>query len=384
MARQAQRGLQAVILAGGEGKRLRPLTSRLPKPMIPLVNRPFLLHMIEYLAHHGVTDILLAMGYLPGPIRNHFGDGTGLGVNLTYSVEEKPLGTAGAVKLLERYLTGTCIVFNGDIVTDLDLSEHLRLHRERRAQASLFLVRVDDPSRFGVVETDASGRVLHFTEKPNREEARANTINGGCYILEPSVLAHVPPGEYHMFEHGLFPKLLQIGAPMYAYAPPAYWNDVGTPASYLQVHRDFLNGVAGMTGAERLPPSGVRLGQGCRVDATACITGPVVLGDGCRIGPSVEIAGPAVLGDGCRVDAGASISDSVLWDGVAIGESAEISGSAIASHAVIGHDVRLHGATSGERAHIGAGNRLPDGTVIQAGHVIQPREVVQPREMAQQ
>lgn len=379
MARQTLHGLQnvkAVILAGGEGKRLRPLTSRLPKPMIPLVNRPFLLHMIEYLAHHGVTDVILAMGYLPGPIRDHFGAGAGLGVKLTYSVEEKPLGTAGAVKLLERHLTGTCIVFNGDIVTNLDLSEHLRLHRERRAQASLFLVPVDDPSPFGVVETDASGRVLAFTEKPKREDARANTINGGCYILEPGVLAHVPPGEYHMFEHGLFPKLLQIGAPMYAYAPPAYWNDVGTPASYLQVHRDLLNGVADMTGAERLPPSGVRMGQGCRVDATARITGPVVLGNGCHIGPSVEIAGPAVLGDGCRIAAGASIRDSVLWDGVAVGESAEISASAIASHAVIGHNVRLRGAVAGERAQIGPGNHLPEGAVLQAGQVASPRKAV--------
>ena len=377
MARQAQRGLQAVILAGGEGKRLRPLTSRLPKPMIPLVNRPFLQHMIEYLAQHGVTDVLLAVGYLPDPIRDYFGDGAGLGVNLVYSVEDKPLGTAGAVKLLEPLLTGTCIVFNGDIVTDLDLSEHLRLHRQRRAQASLFLVPVDDPSRFGVVEQDASGRVLFFTEKPPREEARANTINGGCYILEPEVLAHVPPDEYHMFEHGLFPKLLQIGAPMYAYAPPAYWNDVGTPASYLQVHRDLLTGAAAMSAAERLPASGVRTGQGCHVDATASITGPVVLGNGCTIGPSVEIAGPTVLGDGCSVAAGASIRDSVLWDGVTIGARSEIVHSALASGAVTGDDVHLRGAIVGERAHIGAGNRLPEGAMLQAGQIVSPEEVAQ-------
>lgn len=354
--------MQAVILAGGEGTRLRPLTTNLPKPMIPLVNRPFLERMIEYLKRHGVTEVILAMGYLPDKIQDHFGDGQGLGVKLTYSVEQTPLGTAGAVKLVEPLLKGTFIVLNGDIVTDMDLSAEIRLHRRRKATATLFLVPVEDPSRFGVVELDAAGRVLRFTEKPPRGEARANTINGGCYILEPEALSYIPPNQRHMFEHGLFPKLVEVGLPMYGYAPRCYWNDVGTPATYLQVHHDILTGVA----KEPLPPQATD----CTIDSTATLEGPVVLGSGCSIGPKARIEGPTVLGPHCIVGAAATIRQSILWEGVRIGPGSRVQESAIGKGAQLGSGVELTGTVVGDAAVIGDGARLAAGSSVAAGQSI--------------
>ena len=203
--------MQAVILAGGEGLRLRPLTTNLPKPMIPMVNRPFLEHMIGYLKANGVTEIILALGYLPEKIQEYFGDGADFGIKLIYSVEERPLGTAGAVKNLAPLIQGPFLVFNGDVVTDMDLRGQVRLHTDNEAKATLFLVPVEDPTRFGVVETNRYGRVSAFTEKPAYVDVRANTINGGCYVLEPEVLDLVPDDEFHMFETGLFPALLERG-----------------------------------------------------------------------------------------------------------------------------------------------------------------------------
>lgn len=363
--------MQAVILAGGEGRRLRPLTARLPKPMIPLLNRPFLQHTLEYLKSHGVTEVFLALGYLPDAIRAFFGDGAGLGVRLRYSVEESPLGTAGAVKLLEPRLSGACIVLNGDTVTDMDLTRLQRLHQERGAAATLFLVPVADPSRFGVVETGADGRVLRFTEKPRPGEARANTINGGCYILEPEVFAHVPPGTYHMFEDGVFPQLLQMGAPVFSYTPSAYWEDVGTPRSYLQVHRDILLGRVHPVGLEPLPASGVRLGPGCLVHPTARIAGAVVLGSRCAIGPGALVTGPAVLGDDCSLGEGASVSDSVLWRGVTVGARTQLHGCCVADGARFQEDVAMSTGIVGAGATVGRGKRFAGPTSVDAEEVVE-------------
>jgi mannose-1-phosphate guanylyltransferase len=335
--------------------------------MIPLVNKPFLERMLAYLKAHGITEVILASGYLPTAIEDYFGDGRGIGMRITYSVEEQPLGTAGAVKHLERLINGTFLVFNGDIVTDMDLSAMQRLHRERKAKASLFLVRVEDPTRFGVVETTAEGHVTRFTEKPKREEVRANTINGGCYVLEPETLAHVPPGEYHMFEKGLFPKLLEVGAPMYSYAPPCYWNDVGTPASYLGIHRDILEGRARLSDEPTMAPGEVRKGRNARIGAGATVTGPVIAGDDCVIHPEARITGPAVIGRNCSIGRGAVVTNAVLWDGVQVGESALVEETSIAKGAMIGKRAILHGAVIGEGADIGEGARLEPGATVPPG-----------------
>lgn len=351
--------MQAVILAGGKGTRLRPLTSNLPKPMIPLVNRPFLECMLEYLKGHGVTEVILALGYLPDKIQSHFGDGSRTGVKLTYSVEQKPLGTAGAVKLLEPLIKGTFIVLNGDIVTDMDLSTEVRLHQERRATGTLFLLPVEDPSRFGVVELDKAQRVLAFTEKPKREEARANTINGGCYILEPEVFGYMPKGEHYMFERGLFPGLLAAGRPIYGYVPQCYWNDVGTPATYLGVHYDILAGKVKLPLPHKLGEPGVA--------STAVLEGPVVLGKGCKVGANARIEGPSVLGDGCVVGDKAVVSRSILWDGVKMGAESRVRESALGRRVQIGNGASVEGAIVGDDAVIREGGNVASGTSVAVG-----------------
>ena len=364
--------MQAVILAGGEGLRLRPLTASLPKPMIPLVNRPFLEHMIGYLKANGVTEVILALGYLPARIKDYFGDGADFGIKLIYSVEERPLGTAGAVKNLAPLIRGPFLVFNGDVVTDMDLREQVRLHTDTQSKATLFLVPVEDPTRFGVVETNPYGRVTAFTEKPAYRDVRANTINGGCYVLEPEVLDLVPEGEFHMFETGLFPALLERGEPMMGHAPKAYWIDVGTLASYLQVHRDLLGGVTG--GARGLE---VTLGEGAEVDPTAQVTGPAVLDDGCVVGPQARIVGPVVVGKRCALGAYTTVRDAVLWDDVTVGGAARLETCVVGRGASLGQDVRVDGAVIGDEAQIGQGNTLGPRRIVDAGQVLGPREVVE-------
>ena len=209
--------MKAVILAGGEGTRLRPLTCNVPKPMVPILNRPFLEHMLGHLSGHGVDHAILTMWYLPDVIRSHFGNGEGLGLRLSYTLEETPLGTAGAVKNVEDELDGAFLVLNGDIFTNLDLSAMARFHRESGAMVTIALTQVEDPSAFGVVDMDESGRVSRFVEKPPPGEAPSNWINAGTYLIEREALAHAPGGEHYMFERGLFPKLLEMGAPVYGY-----------------------------------------------------------------------------------------------------------------------------------------------------------------------
>lgn len=205
--------MKAVILVGGEGTRLRPLTYSTPKPMVPILNRPFLEHMLKYMKSHHINDVILALCYLPDHIRAYFGNGSDYGVKLTYDVETSPLGTAGAVKNVAQHLDETFFVFNGDVFTDLNLTAMLDTHRKKSSKATIALTPVDDPSMYGVVETDTNDRVKRFVEKPKREEATTNMINAGIYILEPELLEYIPANQNYMFERGLFPLLLEQGDP---------------------------------------------------------------------------------------------------------------------------------------------------------------------------
>ena len=234
--------MQAVVLAGGLGTRLHPLTATTPKPMLPLLDRPFLERLLQRLQGHGVTHALLTLHHHPEQIRRHFGDGASLGLAMDYLVEEQPLGTAGGVKALEGLLTGTFAVCNGDIFTDLDLRAALDFHRRQGAAATIVLTHADDPTAFGMVETDGAGRVLRFVEKPAPERVTTHWVNAGTYILEPDVLRYAPAGEPFMFEGGLFPRLLEEGEAVYAFPSDAYWTDMGTPAAYLRLHADLLRG----------------------------------------------------------------------------------------------------------------------------------------------
>ena len=231
---------KAVILVGGPGTRLRPLTYDTPKSMIPVLNKPFMEYTLSYLKQFGVKDIVLTLNYLPDVIQDYFGDGSRFGVRLTYCMENEPLGTAGAVKNAEQYLDSTFIVFNGDIFTDLDLNDMLDCHRDKGSIATISLNWVDNPSAFGVVETDSNQRVMRFIEKPTPGEANTNWINAGTYFLEPEVLKHVPANRHYMFEKGLFPRLLELGESVYGYPFNGYWLDMGNLEKYLLLNRDLL------------------------------------------------------------------------------------------------------------------------------------------------
>jgi mannose-1-phosphate guanylyltransferase len=270
----------AVVLVGGEGTRLRPLTLTTPKPMLPVANRPFLEHQIEHLRAHGIDRIRLACGYRPDAIRAHFGD------RLEYIVEPEPLGTGGAIAYAARGLDETFVVANGDVLTDLDLTALVGFHRDRGARMTLALHPVEDPSRYGVVVTDPDGAVSAFIEKPAPGITDAVTINAGTYVVEPEVLDLIPAGRAVSVEYEVFPRL--VGAGLYARSFEGYWRDIGTPQSYLGAN------------LERMPPEGL-------VDPTA------------RVDPAASVRA-SVVGPGCRIEAGAHVSDSVLLAGAVVAE----------------------------------------------------------------
>jgi mannose-1-phosphate guanylyltransferase len=319
---------KAVILVGGEGTRLRPLTYYVPKPMVPVLNQPFLEHTIAYLKRHGIKGVVLTLSYLPQVIQNYFGDGSKLGIDLTYCLENSPLGTAGAVKNAERYLDSTFVVLNGDIFTNLNLADMLTFHRRMKAKATIALTWVDNPCAFGVVETDSDGRVRRFIEKPSPERVTSHWINAGIYILEPEVLRYVPPHSHYMFERGLFPLLLDLGEPIYGYPFNGYWLDMGTPQKYLQLNCDLLT-------SKVESALNLREDRIYSIHSSAEIIGPVVITDGCKIGAGTYIKGPVVLGQGCIVEPGAKIEGAVLWNKVKVGGGAIVKQSIVSSHTKI-------------------------------------------------
>ena len=330
--------MKAVILVGGEGTRLRPLTCNTPKAIVPILNRPFLEHLLGYLKEHGVTDAILAMGYLPDPIQRCLGDGTQLGVQLIYLVEESPLGTAGAVKNAESYLDGPFLVFNGDIITELDLTAMMKRHKEVKPKVSIALTPVDNPTIYGVVETDTRGLVQRFVEKPTWDKVTTNMINAGIYILEPEVLAHIPPSTPSMFENYLFPRLLEMGEPILGYPSDAYWIDIGTPEKYLKANHDLLLQQAGR---------GVQVQGKSQLHPTAQIEGPVLLAEECIIAENAKLKGPVVLGPHCEIGKGAVVQGAVLWHHSRVGEKAILRNCVICSH-----------------SYVGQGSHVPDNCVL--------------------
>ena len=317
-------GLKAVILAGSPGMRLRPLTDNCPKPMVPVVNRPFLEHTLAHLKLSGITDIVLAMSYLPQAIRDYFGDGERCGVRLTYCIEEEPLGTAGAVKNASAYLDGPFIVLNGDnVFLEMDYDAVFAFHRDKKATATIFMTQVDNPSAFGVVETGANQRVKRFIEKPPPGTETSNCINAGGYILEPEVLDEIPPGQHYMFEKGLFPRLLEIGRPLYGYTYEGYWLDMGTPQKYFNFNMDLLMRKTTSPLLQNLMDDSVYYSKECVIQPTAKITGPVVIGNGC------------VIRDG------ASLEKTILWDNINIGKNSRLKNCIIASDTVIEENSKI-------------------------------------------
>jgi mannose-1-phosphate guanylyltransferase len=381
--------MKAIILVGGGGTRLRPLTINTPKPLIPLVNRPFLDHVLYLLSEHGIREAILAVGYRAERFEEAYGDAPRMGVEISYSREERPLDTGWAIKNVQSLLTPgePFLVFNGDILTDLDLTDMLRFHRENGSVCTISLAPVEDPSAYGVVDMDEAGRIQRFTEKPKREEATSNWINAGTYIIEhemleyisePQLLDGIPPGRPNSVEYGLFPTLLKEKKPLYGYRTGAYWMDIGTPAKYLQSHADLLTG---RLKRSLVPPgeehsSGVWAGEGCEIHSGARLTGPVVLGAGCRIAEGAALTGPVVLGDGCVVESEAELESVVAWGGSRFGERCKILETIAGTDANVGPECRTEGtAIIADGARVGAKNHLAGGVRVWSG-VTLPDEAI--------
>jgi mannose-1-phosphate guanylyltransferase len=335
------RKMKAVILVGGPGTRLQPLTDDRPKSVVPVLNRPIMEHIMAYLKQFGIEDIILTLSYLPDVIQGYLGDGSRLGVRLTYCVEKEPLGTAGAVKNAEAYLDGTFLVMNGDVFTDMNLNDMFAFHRSKKAMATISLTWVDNPGAFGVVETDADQKVKRFIEKPPLSEATTNWINAGTYILEPEVLAHIPSDRHYMFEKGLFPHLLDTGMPVFGYPYRGYWLDMGTPEKYFSLNIDLLLSKINSPLIHDSGKDNVYFGPGVSVHPSAVITPPVMIDSGCRIGRGVHVRGPVVIGRDCRLEDGARIENVILWDNVSIGARSKLSWCVISSNTVIGNSQNI-------------------------------------------
>lgn len=340
--------MQALILAGGKGTRLRPLTVYTPKPIVPMANRPFLTYQIEILARSGITDITLSLSYQPDKIEDLLGDGSELGVSLRFVTEPSPMGTGGAYKFAADSARGTTVVLNGDILTDANLSKILAKHRDNGAKATITLVPVEDPTAYGLVQTGKDGNVQRFLEKPKAEdlaELGINTINAGIYILEPEILELIPKGENRSFEYDVFPAILKAGLPFYAYTlKNEYWKDIGTPASYLQAHHDFLSGrISGFT-VETSDRAG--LATHAFVDKTS------IIGEGCVIKPNARILN-STLGAGVHVEEKAVIENSVIWAHTRVSSAAEVRDAIIGRSCHIGRNAVVSaGAVLGDKASL--------------------------------
>ncbi|MBI4371803.1 MAG: NDP-sugar synthase [Elusimicrobia bacterium] len=331
--------MKAAILIGGRGTRLRPFTLEAPKPLLPVLNRPFLEYQFQVLRRHGVREVVLCVSYRAEAFHRVFGSGRRLGLRLSYARETLPLGTGGALKNAERLLRGgPCLVLNGDVLNAFDLGVFRRFHRARRAEISIALTRVKDPTLYGLVLTDETGRVRRFLEKPSWDEVESNAVNAGAYLFEPSVFAHIPAGKPYSLERGLFPERLAAGARLGGWVAPGYWIDIGTVEKYLQVHLDILEGRTPFA-----PGAGARPLRGA--DGARAVAGP-----GARVAPFARFSGAVSLGSGVRVGRGAQLSDCVVLDG-----------------AVLGDGARLERCVVGPRARVGTHAALGPGTALAGG-----------------
>lgn len=340
--------MQALILAGGQGTRLRPLTLNTPKPIIPVGNQPFLLRQIQSLKTAGITDITLSLNYQPRAIEKVLGDGSAYGARLRYLTEPAAMGTAGGYKFAEEFLKTATMVLNGDILTDIDLQAAVRHHKKYNAAATIVLTEVENPSVYGLVEVGADDKVLRFLEKPESgeiEKLNIKTVNAGIYILEPKILDYIPKNENYSFEYQLFPDLLSRREKFHAFAAGGeYWLDIGTPKRYLQAHLDLLDG--------KMKTFQIERSDAFQVSDSAEIDDKSLIADGCVIESGARITN-SVLGKDVAVSKNAIIRDSVIWAGTKVGANASISNS------VIGYDCRIE-----KNVLLGSGSALGDKTIL--------------------
>ncbi|GAA1990460.1 mannose-1-phosphate guanyltransferase [Nocardiopsis rhodophaea] len=341
-------------MAGGEGTRLRPMTANQPKPLLPVVNKPIMEHVLRLLKRHGIDDTVVTVQFLATLIRNYFGDGEELGMNLKYVAEEVPLGTAGSVKNAQEHLRGEpFIVISGDALTDIDLSDMVRFHRENGAMVTIGLKRVANPLEFGIIIVDDQGRIQRFLEKPTWGQVFSDTVNTGIYIMEPEVLDHVAEGEVVDWSGDVFPKLLKDGAPLFGYIADGYWEDVGTHESYLRSQADVLSGKVDVDidGFEVSP--GVWVAEGAEVDPEAVLKGPLYIGDYAKVEAGAELREFTVLGSNVVVRSEAFLHRTVVHDNVFIGASTNMRGCVIGKNTDVMSGARIEeGAVVGEECVI--------------------------------
>jgi mannose-1-phosphate guanylyltransferase/phosphomannomutase len=357
--------MKAVVMAGGEGTRLRPLTSNQPKPMVPIVGKPCMEHIVDLLRHNGIEDVIVTVAFLPQAIRSYFGDGGSLGVNIEYSVEESPLGTAGSVRLASSKLDDTFVVISGDALTDVDLQKVVEFHREKGAAVTIGLKSVENPLEFGIVVTDDEGRIERFLEKPSWGQVFSDTINTGIYVLEPEVLRHVPTDRPYDFSKELFPLLLEMGRPLYGYVFDEYWQDIGNLEQFRQANFDALDG------AVELDVPGIRLrgnvwlGEGVELDDLEQIEGPAFVGNYARVAPGATVAPYSVLSASVTLRERARTSRSVIDASTYVGRSAVVEGAIIGRNCDIGSHVLVQeGAAIGDEVALGAQSVIHPGVRI--------------------
>ena len=339
--------MKAVIMAGGEGTRLRPLTSNCPKPMLPLANRPMMEHIIDLLKQHGIDEIVVTVAFLANQIRTYFGDGSEFGIKMVYATEDQPLGTAGSVRNAMDHLTERFLVISGDVLTDIDLGKILALHEEKGALATIGLVAVENPLEFGIVITRPDGSIERFLEKPTWGQVFSDTINTGIFVLEPEIFDFIPADRPVDFSSEVFPALLAADKPLFGAVATGYWEDVGTLESYLSVHKDVMDGRV------TVDVPGFELGPG------------IWLGEGADVHPDAAIEGFAIIGENCRVEAGARLGDyTVLGSNVRVRGDADIERSVVHDNAYVAEGVRLRGSVIGRSSDLRRGARCDDGSVI--------------------
>ena len=359
--------MQALILAGGEGTRLRPLTSTVPKPVVPLVDRPFIAFMLDWLRGHGVDDVIMSCGFLASGVRNVLGDGSAYGLRLRYVEEPRPMGTGGALKFAEELLDERFLMLNGDVLSDLDVTEQLALHETRGAQATLALTPVEDPSAYGLVRTRDDGEVTGFVEKPAPDQIDTRNISAGIYVLERSVLELLEAGRPASIERDVFPRL--VGEGLYAYVGTGYWLDIGTPERYLEGTFDILEGTVATAVGARMGDGFLRVEDG--TENHGRVIPSALIERDCHIAAGARIGGRAVLERGVRVGADTTIERAVVLRGSTIGAGCTLRGCIVAAGVEIGDDTHVEGlAVLGEGVTIGAGNVITNGARVFPGVTI--------------
>ncbi len=365
--------MKAVLMAGGEGSRLRPLTVGRPKPTVPIVNKPVMGHILDLLKQHGITDVIITLRYMAAVIQDLFEDGKNIGMNLTYVVEENPLGTAGSVKNAAALLDDTFLVISGDSMTDFDLRQIIRTHQERQAMASLTLARVPNPLEYGVIITQGDGRVTQFLEKPSWGEVMSDTVNTGLYVLEPEVLDLIPPNVIYDFSRDLVPRMLAERLPLYGCIADGYWCDIGAIEEYRRANADLLFGhVNTPEPIGNHIGGGIWIGEDVDIAPSAQLYGPIYLGSGVKIKGDVTIYGPSVIRDYTVIDAHTRIERSILWRNNYVGENCELRGAVLSRQCSVKSNVIIF-----EGAVIGDNCVLGEASVIHPDVKLWPRKEIE-------